>query len=201
MDITLYYTPHTRSLRPRWLLEELEVPYQLKYIDLFSGGGQTPEYKQIHPLGQVPALKIDGQIQLESAAMCHWLTDLHPTSNLAPPAGDPARALYEQWMFFAPGTLEPPAWLVLMHSMVLPEAQRVNDIIPWALGRHSANLNMLNTELSERKYLMDDHFTTADIIVGSTMMWLPDTLQDYPQLQAYTNLLKERPAYKRAVAK
>lgn len=199
MEIKLYYTAHTRSLRPRWLLEELQVPYELRHVDLFGGEGQTPEYKNVHPLGQVPALEVDGQVQLESGAICHWLTDVHPKQGLAPALDSAERSRYEQWMFFAPGTLEPPAWLVLLHTSILPEAKRCESIIPWALERHASTLAMLNNELGTRKYLLNDHFTTADIMVGSTLMWLPDLLKDYPALQSYAQGLKERPAYQRAV--
>ncbi len=199
MEIKLYYTAHTRSLRPRWLLEELQIPYELRHVDLFGGEGQTPEYKKVHPLGQVPALQADGKIVLESGAICHWLTDQNLHKDLAPLVGEPLRAAYEQWMFFTPGTLEPVAWLVLMHTSILPEAKRCESIIPWALERHASTLAMLNNELGTRKYLLNDHFTTADIMVGSTLMWLPDLLKDYPALQSYAQGLKERPAYQRAI--
>jgi glutathione S-transferase len=41
MEIELYYTPHTRSLRPRWLLEELEIPYTLRLLDFNIGEAFT----------------------------------------------------------------------------------------------------------------------------------------------------------------
>lgn len=84
MDIKLYYTPHTRAVRPRWLLEELNIPYQLEHIDLFAGEGQSRDYLKINPLGAVPAMEVDGEIMLESGAMCRWLTDRHIESELAP---------------------------------------------------------------------------------------------------------------------
>ena len=60
MDLTLYYLPGTRSERVRWILDELGLDYRLETIDLFKGEGQTPDYLAIHPLGQLPALSIDG---------------------------------------------------------------------------------------------------------------------------------------------
>lgn len=198
MHITLHYTPGTRAIRPRWLLEELEITYDLKTVDLFDGGGNSPEYKAIHPMGLVPALEINGQVQLESGAMCHWLADHFIAAGLAPTPDDPTRINYEQWMFFAPGTLEPPAWLVVLHSKILPETQRVDSVVPWAMKRYLAAVKSLGETLNGKKYLLGDTFTAADIMVGSTLMWIPDALNDYPTMQDYTDRLKQRGAYIRA---
>ncbi len=200
MHITLYYTPGTRALRPRWLLEELDITYDLKTIDLFSGAGNTPEYKAIHPMGLVPALEINGQVQLESGAMCHWLADHFIAAGLAPTPGDPTRINYEQWMFFVPGTLEPPAWLMVMHASILPEPQRVDAIIPWATKRYLSAVNTLDTSLNGKPYLCGDHFTAADVMAGSTLMWLPEILKKHPNLQDYVDRLKQRDSYARAIA-
>jgi len=102
LEIELYYTPHTRSLRPRWLLEDLGIAYTLRPVDLFGG-----ERNPAHPLGSVPAMRIDGETMFESVAMCHWLADRFPEKGLAPAVVDVSRRAYEQWMFFVPGTLEP----------------------------------------------------------------------------------------------
>ena len=37
----LYYVPNTRSNRPRWMLEELEVPYDLVRLDPKKGENKT----------------------------------------------------------------------------------------------------------------------------------------------------------------
>ncbi len=198
MDITLYYTPQTRSVRPRWLLEELGLDYKLHPIDLFAGEGESKEYKEINPLGAVPAMKIGDQIMLESGAMCHWLTDFHPDKKLAPAVQDPTRPKYEQWMMFSQATLEMQPWLVLLHSKILPEADRVDDIVPWAEQRHQSILKVLNAALEGKDYLLGDEFSTADIMVGSTLMFVPETLTEFPELQAYIKRLNDRPAFKRA---
>jgi glutathione S-transferase len=120
MDIELFYTPNTRAFRPRWLLEELEIPYILRPVGLMRG-----QRNPAHPRGAVPAARVDGMTVIESGAVCHWLTDRCPDRQLAPAPDDPQRARYEQWMFFTPGTLEPPGFDILLHSMILPKAQRV----------------------------------------------------------------------------
>ncbi len=198
MDIKLYYTPHTRSIRPRWLLEELGIEYELHHIDLFAGGGETPEYKKINPLGAVPALEVDGEVMLESGAMCHWLTDYYSDSGLAPSIDEAGRKSYEQWMIFSQTTLEIQPWMIILHSKILPESQRVEAIIPWARQSYQTTLKVLNDALGGDDYLVGNQFTTADIMVGSTLMFMPDELAEFPSLLAYIERLKKRPALLRA---
>ncbi len=194
MEIELYYTAHTRSVRPRWLLEELAVPYSLRLVDLFGG-----ERNPIHPLGSVPAVRINGETLIESGAICHWLADSFPEKNLAPAMTDPRRASYEQWMFFVPATLEPPAFDILMHTQILPKKKRVEAIVPYATGRYRHVLKMLAEELDHAGYLMGEQFTAADIMMTSTLSWLPELLKEFPTLLAYTQRATARPAYQRAI--
>lgn len=200
-DITLYYTHRTRALRPRWLLEELGLPYRLELIDIFGGKAKTSEYCKIHPHGAVPAMVIDGRVMIESCAICHWLTDLYPEKGLAPALSSDERMEYEQWVFYVPGTLEPPAFQIISHSVILPEKHRVQAIVPWEMQRYKSVLNVLDRLLATREYMTGPRFTTADILVGSTLLWLPDLLNDHQSLRAYVERLKQRSAYQRASTK
>lgn len=200
MSITLYYMPQTRSLRPRWMLEELQLPYQLKPIDLFAGEGQTAEYRRINPLGRVPALDIDGHIMLESCAMCHWLADRHLERGFAPRLEHPTRARYEEWMYYVPATLEPPAWQIILHTRILPVQQRIDAIIPFARQQYQLALEHLAATLQQRDYLIDNAFTTADLLVASQILALPKELDNFPILQSYAQRMSERPAFQRAIA-
>ncbi len=190
--------PQTRAVRPRWMLEELQLPYTLRHIDLFSGEGETDEYKKINPYGAIPSMIIDDQVMHESAAMCHWLADMDPDKGLAPAITDPDRMKYEQWMYYSQATLEPQPWLVIMHSYVLPEEQRVDDIIPWAKQRSEKILAVLNEELKHGGYLLGEKFSAADIMVGSTLMMMKDELSQFSALKKYVEKLQQRPAYQAA---
>ncbi|MDH3901447.1 MAG: glutathione S-transferase family protein [Gammaproteobacteria bacterium] len=193
MEIELYYAPHTRSLRPRWLLEEMDIPYTIRPVDLFGG-----ERNPLHPLGSVPAIRVDGVSMFESGAMCHWLADRFPEKRLAPAVEDVLRPAYEQWMFFAPGTLEPPAFEILLHTRILPEKHRVSEIVGFAEQGYRRVLHYLATQLDHDGYLLGTSFSCADIMIGTTLDWLPDMLEPHPALQAYVQRITSREAYARA---
>jgi len=193
MEIELYHTPQTRSLRPRWLLEELDIPYTLHPIDLFGG-----ESNPTHPLGSVPSVRIDGEIMIESGAICHWLADQFPEKGLAPAHNDTLRRAYEQWMFFNSGTLEPNGISILVHTQILPEQDRVKEIVGFSEKNHQRVLRMLAAELDHEGFLLGAQFSCADILIGSTLTWLPEMLEPFPALLAYTQRVTARDAYKRA---
>jgi len=194
MDIQLYYTPHTRSGRVRWALEELDMPYTLRPIDLFNG-----ERNPAHPLGMVPAMSVDGETMFESGAMCMWLADQSAVHRLAPPYADPRRRAYEQWMFFGPATLEPPAFELLLHTRILPDSMRVAEITGFAEKSYRRVLEMLNAHFRDNDYLLGETFSCADIMVGHTLTWLPELIAPYPPLLTYVERLTARPAYQRAM--
>lgn len=199
----LYYTPNTRAIRPRWLLEEMQLPYELKHIDLFGGEGDSEEYLRIHPHGQVPALETDGQVIYESGAICNWLADTHPDTQLAPEPNSKNRAQFDQWMFYAPGTMEPPLWQILLHTMLLPEDQRLSSVVKMNEEAFVKCIPVLNDALEGKDYMLGDDFSAADIMIGSALIWGSNyinsiNLDDYPNVQHYMQRLTERPAYQRA---
>jgi glutathione S-transferase len=188
----LYYAPQTRALRPRWLLEELGVPYEIIRLDMSKGEHKKPDYLAVHPHGAVPAL-VDGDTTLiESAAICAYLADKFPEKRLAPAPGTPARGLYYQWLFYAMATLEPAVlecFLQKDDSVKLAKAKQ-------GFGEVAA---VLEKTLAGRQFLLEE-FSAADVVVGSMLLWsrMMGLLEGYPSLQAYAGRLTERPAFARA---
>ncbi|MCW8932577.1 MAG: glutathione S-transferase family protein [Gammaproteobacteria bacterium] len=195
MKLTLYGLDKTRSMRPQWLLEELGLDYKYIEIDIFNGEGFTKKYKKIHPHGQVPALEIDGKIMFESGAICHWLTDQFLEKGLAPALDSPLRTEYEQWMFYAPATIEPPAFNYMLHTQILPEDRRVQEIADWNEKYYISLLKVLNQLLKGKQYLLGDQFSTADIMLAYLLFWFPDILERFTTLQEYCERLSQRKAY------
>ncbi|WP_198264822.1 glutathione S-transferase family protein [sulfur-oxidizing endosymbiont of Gigantopelta aegis] len=199
MKLTLYGFPQTRSMRVQWLLEEMALDYEFVEINIFQGEGFAKTYRRIHPHGQVPALDVDGKIMFESGAICHWLADQFPEKCLAPAINEPLRMDYEQWMFYAPSTLEPPAFQYLLHSVLLPEEQRIAEIVEWNKTTYLKLIKTLNRLLKNKQYLLGEQFSTADIMLGYLLLWFPKHLEGLPALNDYCQRLSGREAYKKII--
>ncbi len=105
--IELYEYPPTRSQRAKWVLEELGASYSSRTVVLHDGEQNTPDYRAVHPLGFVPALRTGDYTIFESVAIVLQLIDEYPSAGLAPPCGSVQRAHYYQWSIFACAELDP----------------------------------------------------------------------------------------------
>lgn len=196
----LYHSSRSRSVRPRWLLEETGAPYELVKLDLSKNEHKAPAYMKVHPHGAVPAL-VDGDLQMfESAAICAYLADKFPEKRLAPPLGTPARGLYYQWMVYAIATLEPPVLQVFMNTIMLPEAERSAAAADEGRTKFADVGRVLEQALGSKPYLLGEQFSAADVMIGSTLAWAQfmGLLDRFPTLQQYVQRLSERPAFQKA---
>lgn len=200
--LTLYYAPQTRSVRPRWLLEEIGLPYEIVRLDLEAGDQKRADYLKINPNGTVPAI-VDGDVVLfESGAICQYLADKDPAQRMAPAPGTPARASYYQWIHYAMSGLEPPAVAIFTHTILRPQPERMPAVAEEARPRLAGALDVVDHALEAREFIVGDHLTAADVMIGSTAAWAMAFFRDTPRpnLSAYVTRLMGRPAYQRATA-
>ena len=199
--LTLYHSPQSRSIRPRWLLEELGVPYELKVVSLQAGDQKKPEYLKLNPNGTVPTL-VDGDLVLfESAAICQYLADKYPDKKLAPAVGTPERGKYYQWIHYAMSGLEPPAVTIFFHTIQLPEAERVPQLVEKARPQLEAAVKVVDDALAGREWILGSQFTAADVMIGSTVVWaqMMGLVGDqYANVPAYLARCNARPAAQKA---
>ena len=198
--IRVYHAPKTRSTRIVWLLEELGVPCEIRRIE-FPKGLQTPEYRKIHPLGSLPAIEDGDLTMFESGAITEYLVETHGKGRLAPAPGSPLRAAYLQWSHFGEATLLPPLGVIAQHSMLLPEDQRVPDILPWARGRLERILGALDRALEGREWMLGDELTAADVMVGYgvALAGLFGAVgPELPNVAAYRTRVESRPGFRKA---
>jgi glutathione S-transferase len=200
----LYYIPTTRAIRPRWLLEEMEMPYELVQVTMAMT--KEPEYKQLHPHGKVPVL-IDGKITIfESAAICSYLADKYLDKGFAPALDSPDRAYYYQWLFYATATLEPPVehflFNVLPHlpEKVLPGFIRSEISKQESYQWFQRVSEPVRAAIHDQDFLVGNSLTAADVVVGGVLFWAKKLgmLQPDDSLTAYIDNLIQRPAFTRA---
>lgn len=200
----LYYIPTTRAVRPRWLLEELQVPYEL--IDVTMEMTRQPEYRQLHPHGKVPVL-VDGDVTLfESAAICAYLADKYPEKGFAPLPAAKERGLYYQWLFYAGLTLEPPVEQYMFHALpnlpekVLPKEDQTRVSPAIAQQWFKTVCEPLNALLSSQAYLVANRFSVADIVTGGVLVWALrlKMMEEESPVKIYLQRLMARPAFQKA---
>ena len=200
--ITLYHAPQSRSVRPRWLLEELGADFKIVPIDMGKQEHKSEAHLRIHPHGQVPALTDDGLTLIESSAICMYLADKFPAAKLAPAVGTPERGRYYQWMVYCIATLEPPVLQVFMNTVMLPEAERSAAQEAAGRAQFAEVAKVLTEGLGGKPYLLGDQFSAADVMIGSTLAWASfmGLLDGQPALASYVERLVQRPAYQRMQA-
>lgn len=195
----LFYVPATRATRPRWMLEELGVPYELRRLDPKKGENQSPEYLAINPSGKVPSL-VDGEVKIfESAAIVMYLADKHPEKGLAPAPGAASRALYHQWLAYAITTLEQPAAEFGYHTSLRNEGLRLPALADEAKKNFARAVLPAEQQLGKTPYILGESFSAADVMLGGTLAWARSLklLEERPNTLAYVARLVERPAYKK----
>ena len=199
----LYYATQSRAVRPRWLLEEAGVPYDLVHLSIDAGDTKKPEYLALNPNGTVPTL-VDGDLTLfESAAICQYLADKFPEKKLAPPLGTPARGLYYQWIHYAMAELEPPAITIFLHTVRKPEAERLPQLVTEARAQLARVLGVVDRALAGREWILGSQFGAADVLIGTTLGWcrMMSLLgSDLKHIPGYLERCAARPAFQRAMA-
>ncbi len=196
-ELVLYTNPMSRGRIARWMLEEVAEPYRVELLDYGPSGMKSAEYRAVNPMGKVPAIRHDGVVVTEAAAICAYLADAFPQAGLAPASGSPERAPYYRWLFFASGPLEQA--VVNKACGFEPSAEQGRMV---GYGSYTAALDALEAAVSASDYLAGGRFTAADLYVGAQLGWglAFGTIEKRPAFAAYARRMSDRPAYQRAAA-
>ncbi len=192
MDITLYETSPSRSLRCRWTLLELGLDYEsIEARPLFH----SDELKLVNPMGKLPAATIDGRPLFESAAICIALADAHPEKGLIAQPGSWDRALHDQWTCFTLAELEAWLWHSAKHTFIYPEEERIAEVIAPNGQEFRKGATVMNDVLMDADHLVGGAFSVTDIIASFALNWgrragLTDGLDE---VNGYLDRLYQRP--------
>jgi glutathione S-transferase len=197
--IRVHHLNDSRSQRILWLLEELEIPYE---IVPHQRNAHTrlapPELKDVHPLGKSPVIVEDGKTIAESGAIAHYLAHKYGGGRLSVAAGDPEWADYLHWLHFAEGSAMLPLMLALYVGFLGDNGAPLH---PRIFGEIANHLSYMNAALEGRDYFVANRFTAADVQNTFVLEGANATgrLSEYPNLVRYLAAMQGRDAYKRAI--
>jgi glutathione S-transferase len=198
----LYEFGPTRSIRARWTLQEIGVPFEAVTVDLMRGEHRKPEYLAVNPAGKLPTL-VDGDLVLtESVAIVLYLADKYPEKRLAPTDAR-GRADHLRWLLFVATELEQPLWRISKHTALYPPEQRIAAEVENARKDFSSMIGVLDDHLADRSFITGDGVTVADFVTAYTLDWANEVklLDDRPRLVAYFERMYARPHAPERIAK
>ena len=183
-----------------WAIEELGLPYERVDAGMNFGVVNTPEYRRMNPMGQVPTIDDDGFVLWESHAIVRYLAAKHASGLW--PEDRKMRAEADQWMDWSHTTFWPTLRPLFMGLIRTPPGQRDARAMEDSRSRTAQALVLLDAHLRSRQFLAGSDFTTGDIALGCGIwrwMALPIERPDLPHVQRWFATLGERPAYRKIV--
>ncbi|MEN0107572.1 MAG: glutathione S-transferase [Pseudomonas sp.] len=200
--LTIWGRKNSTNVRKAlWAAEEAGVPYTARDAGGAFGVVNEPHYRAMNPNGLVPVIEDDGLVLWESNAIVRYLAAQYADGILYP--SDPrARAEGDKWMDWASANFAAPFRDLFWGTLRTPPEQRNAEVISAALKRCGELLAMPEQALASRPYLSGAAFGMGDIPLGCFIYaWfeMPIERPEQPNLRAWYERLKQRPAYQRAV--
>lgn len=201
--IELYYWPTPNGWKASIMLEELGVPYEVRYVNIGRGDQFEPSFLKISPNNRMPAI-IDPEgpggepISIfESGAILQYLGRKFGKFY---PADERGRVEVEQWLFWQVGGLGP------MAGQAHHFRNYASDELAYAIERYTNECHRLygvmDTRLAERDFLAGD-YSIADI---ASVGWVKpyknqgQDLEEFPNLKRWFETVMARPAVERGIA-
>ena len=201
MTIIVHHLENSRSQRILWMLEELELPYEVKR---YERNKQTmlapPELKQVHPLGKSPVIVDGDNVVAETGAIIEYLVE-KGDGRLGPLAHRESVLRYRQFLHYAEGSMMPPLLVKLVLTRVpllgKTAAKRIQPMI-------DVHLDYVESELSQRPWFAGDEMTAADIMMSFPLEAARSRAglgPSRPHTIAWLDTIHARPAYQTALAR
>jgi glutathione S-transferase len=199
--LTLHHLNDSRSQKILWLLEELELPYEIVSYerDPITQMG-PPALKSLHPLGKSPVLDDEGKLLCESGAITQYLLARYGAGRLAPDPIGPDQLQFLECLYFAVSAGMNP---IMIKVYVRAFGLEGGPMDAAATAELERALGYIENLLGDHDWLMGDLFTAADI----QMSFIPELARavgdagNHPRIEAWQRRLYARPAFHRSVAR
>ncbi|NVP54245.1 glutathione S-transferase N-terminal domain-containing protein [Mycoplana rhizolycopersici] len=200
--IELYFWPTPNGHKITIMLEELGVPYEVKYINIGKGEQFAPDFLKIAPNNRMPAIiDPDGPggapiSVFESGAILQYLGRKYGRFY---PTDERARVQVEEWLFWQMGGLGPMAGQAHHFRQYAPEK------IEYGINRYTNEVNRLygvmDRRLAEHEYLAGDYSIADMACIGWVRSYenQGQRLEDFQNLKRWFEAMLARPAVQRGI--
>ena len=185
-----------------WCCDELGLAYERIDAGGPFGKTKTPEYLAMNPNSLVPVIEEDGFVLYESNAIVRYLAARDPDARLWP-RDLRKRADVDRWMEWQSTSFTPAMRDGFWQLIRTPEAQRDHAAVEKSRAECERLAGILDAHFASNRYLTDNGFTAADIVVGcATHRWLnlPVKREKRPHLERWYGEIRSRPGARQVVS-
>ena len=202
--ITIHHLGVSQSDRIVWLMEELGLPYELKWYDRGDDFLAPAEYRALHPAGTAPVITDGDLVMAESTAIVEYISQRHGGGRLSVHPDDPDYPHYLYWMQFN-NNLQSVLFIKIAVQSAGMEPTADNIMMTTTRRREEGIYRALEQRLGKSEYLGGPRFSCADIMsmfnLTSLGMLGARAIDDsLPNTRAYVERVSARPAYQKAMA-
>jgi glutathione S-transferase len=199
--LTVHHLNESRSQRILWLLEELDMDYEVvRYARDPKTMLAPPSLVRVHPLGKSPVIEDEGRTIIESGAIVDYLVE-KAEGRLGPPANRDAVLRYRQFLHYAEGSMMPPLLALLVVNRLGLLGRPARGPLLAMFRRH---LDWLDSELADRAWFADEEFTAADVMMSFPLEAARQRAglgPAQPNILDWLERIHARPAYAEALKK
>ena len=202
-DIHLYTAPTSNGWKPIIFMEEAGVEYDLTSIDFDKREQKTPEYLKLNPNGRIPTIvdrTNNNFVVFESGAILWYLAEKYDKFL---PKNPNDKSLTLQWLMFQIANIGPMMGQAMYFQRI---AAKLGEEHPFPIKRYVKEsrrlMEILNTHLEGRQYLVADEYTIADIATypwARAYYWAKVSVDGLPHLKAWLQRIDNREATQRAL--
>ena len=142
------------------LLEELDLKYDIKHIDLMKGEQKTKEFLELQPFGKVPVVKYDDRVLFESRSILRYISK-NNTENKDLYGGTDV----DIWLEAESQNYNPPASRIVYEKVFKKwRGERADmEVVKASVEELKRVLDVYEKRLSSVPYIAGDEFSIADI--------------------------------------
>ena len=200
--ITIHHLGVSQSERIVWLMEELALPYKLKWYDRMPNRLAPPELLKLHPTAMAPVIEDGDRVLTESAVIAEYICHRYAGGKFTLHPEQPNYYDYLYWMHFnnsAMGLRFTKA--VLGAGATGPVAETMGEVVR---RREEQFYKYLDQRLGESPFLAGPELTCADIMtvyrLTTGVLFGARPIDDLPNVVFYVKRIEARPAYQKAMS-
>jgi glutathione S-transferase len=185
----------TRANRCRWMLNELGLDHENQPFSFHPGDAKPAEFLSMNPNGKCPTISDDGFVLFESLAI-----NLYLAKKYGGPIGPQSLeedALMTQWSLWAATEIEKPLLLASAIRYLFEPSAPGGEELEISMRKLSRPWGVLDGHLRQRRFMLGDRFTVADLNIASVMHLVPIAgidISAWPAMQRWLVACLDRPA-------